>query len=377
MTIKCYTYPDEWDKCNGKRTLTGVKGLRVNQQTRATFGFSCRTLIGNDTEGTDFGYKLWLVYGATASPSDEEYQTVNDNPNAIEFSYEFNTVPVEVGVQGIKPCAIFEIVSTDFKTTEEQELLSDLEDMLYGTENSSPTLPTIAQVIALLGGTATYKLTMTQGDDTTLSVTRGGTALSNNADIKAGDVLIGLSSTGVHSNGFSLVRKLVQNFDDPFILDGKETGKTIGEMLLTPTRIYVKPVMEVLGKYRKAVHGMVHVTGGGFYENIPRMYPKAKDGKKQLISIIKKDSWSIPPVFGELIKRGADLATIYNTFNMGIGFVLAVNAKQADAIVEMFNANASKYHKDYCPDMKAYVIGRVEYAQGEVKSQKDAVLFED
>ena len=196
-------------------------------------------------------------------------------------------------------------------------------------------------------------------------------------DIKAGDVLIGLSSTGVHSNGFSLVRKLVQNFDDPFILDGKETGKTIGEMLLTPTRIYVKPVMEVLGKYRKAVHGMVHVTGGGFYENIPRMYPKAKDGKKQLISIIKKDSWSIPPVFGELIKRGADLATIYNTFNMGIGFVLAVNPKQADAIVEMFNANASKYHKDYCPDMKAYVIGRVEYAQGEVKSQKDAVLFED
>ena len=135
--------------------------------------------------------------------------------------------------------------------------------------------------------------------------------------------------------------------------------------------------MEVLGKYRKAVHGMVHITGGGFYENIPRMYPKAKDGKKQLISIIKKDSWSIPPVFGELIKRGADLATIYNTFNMGIGFVLAVNAKQAQDIVDMFNANASKYHKDYCPDMKAYVIGRVEYAQGEVKSQKDAVLFED
>ena len=99
-------------------------------------------------------------------------------------------------------------------------------------------------------------------------------------DIKAGDVLIGLSSTGVHSNGFSLVRKLVTNFDDPFILDGKETGKTVGEMLLTPTRIYVKPVMEVLGKYRKSIHGMVHVTGGGFFENIPRMYPKAKNGKK-------------------------------------------------------------------------------------------------
>ncbi len=196
-------------------------------------------------------------------------------------------------------------------------------------------------------------------------------------DIKEGDVLIGLSSTGVHSNGFSLVRKLVSNFDDPFVIDGKDTGKKIGEVLLTPTRIYVKPVMEVLGKYRKAVHGMVHVTGGGFYENIPRMYPKAKEGKKQLISVIKRDSWDIPPVFGELIKRGADLNTIYNTFNMGIGFVLAVNAKEADAVLEMFNTNASKYHKDYCPDMKAYKIGRVEYAKGEVNGQKDSVIFED
>ena len=195
--------------------------------------------------------------------------------------------------------------------------------------------------------------------------------------IKEGDVLIGLSSTGVHSNGFSLVRKLVPNPMDPFIIDGKETGKTIGEVLLTPTRIYVKPVMEVLKKYRKAIHGMVHVTGGGFYENIPRMYPKAKEGKKQLISVIKRDSWDIPPVFGELIKRGADLNTIYNTFNMGIGMVLAVNAKEADAVLEMFNDNAHKYHKDYCPDMKAYKIGRVEYSKGEVNGQKDAVLFED
>ena len=194
--------------------------------------------------------------------------------------------------------------------------------------------------------------------------------------IKEGDVLIGLSSTGVHSNGFSLVRKLVQNFDDPFVLDGKDTGKTIGEVLLTPTRIYVKPVMEVLEKSRTALHGMLHVTGGGFYEHIPRMYPNAENGKKQLISVIKRDSWEIPPVFGELIRRGADLDSIYNTFNMGIGFVLAVNAKEADDVLDMFNNNASKYHKDYCPDMKAYKIGRVEYAKGDVNGQKDAVIFE-
>lgn len=194
-------------------------------------------------------------------------------------------------------------------------------------------------------------------------------------DIVEGDVLIGLSSTGVHSNGFSLVRKLVTDFNEKVTVDGKEIS--IGELLLTPTRIYVKPVMEVLEKYRKSIHGMVHVTGGGFYENIPRMYPKAKDGKKQLISVIKRSSWDIPPVFGELIKRGADLNTIYNTFNMGIGFVLAVKAKDADAVLEMFNKNASKYHREDCPDMKAYRIGRVAYAEGKAETQAEKVLFED
>ena len=195
--------------------------------------------------------------------------------------------------------------------------------------------------------------------------------------ISEGDVLIGLSSTGVHSNGFSLVRKLVTNFDDPFIIGGKKTGKTIGEVLLTPTRIYVRPVMEVLKKFRKSVHGMVHVTGGGFYENIPRMYPKAKPGKKQLISVIKRDSWDIPPVFGELIRRGADVSTIYNTFNMGIGFVLAVKESDADAILKMFNNNAYKYAKEDIPEMKAYKIGKVAYAKDEVKTQKDNLVFED
>lgn len=195
-------------------------------------------------------------------------------------------------------------------------------------------------------------------------------------DICEGDVLIGLSSTGVHSNGFSLVRKLVPNFNDKFIVDGKDTGKTIGEVLLIPTRIYVKPVMEVLGKYKSAVHGMVHVTGGGFYENIPRMYPKAKDGK-QLISVIKKGSWKIPEIFGELIRRGADLGSIFNTFNMGIGFVLAVKESEAENIIKMFNDNASKYHREDCPDLKAYKIGRVAYANGKAETQKEKVLFED
>src|SRR5574344_868070 len=176
--------------------------------------------------------------------------------------------------------------------------------------------------------------------------------------IEDGDVLIGLSSTGCHSNGYSLVRKLVKDFNDPFFLYGTDTGKTIGEVLLTPTRIYVRPVMHVLEKYRKSVHGMVHITGGGFYENIPRMYPKAKEGGRQLISVIKRSSWDIPPVFGELIKRGADVNNVYSTFNMGIGFVLAVKAADADAVTDMFNKHASKFSKPGIPDMKAYQIGR-------------------
>ena len=126
----------------------------------------------------------------------------------------------------------------------------------------------------------------------------------NGSKIKEGDVLIGLSSTGPHSNGYSLIRKLVTDFEEKITIGGKE--RKIGEVLLTPTRIYVRPVMDVLSKFRSSVHGMVHVTGGGFYENVPRMFPHAKEGKKQLVAMIKKDSWEVPEIFDELIKRGAD-----------------------------------------------------------------------
>lgn len=191
-TIKCYTYPDGWDECNGLRKVDNVLGLRIGQQVRRTFGFTCRTLIGNDTDGTDYGYKLWIVYGATASPSDEEYQTVNDNPEAIEFSYEFNTTPVDTGVAGLKPCAIFEIVSTDFQSDAEKAKLTALENILYGDADHQPTLPTVAQIIETLSSSptpTTYKLTLTQGDDTTLTVMKGTTAMANNDDISVGDVL--------------------------------------------------------------------------------------------------------------------------------------------------------------------------------------------
>jgi len=200
-------------------------------------------------------------------------------------------------------------------------------------------------------------------------------------NIKEGDVLIGLSSTGPHSNGYSLIRKLVKNFNDPYYENGKKTKKTIGEVLLTPTRIYVKPVMDVLGKYRDSVHGMVHITGGGFYENIPRMYPKAKPGKKQLISVIKRGSWKVPAIFDELVRRGADPKNVYNTFNMGIGFILAVSKKDAPAILKMFNEHAKNFKMKGVPDMKAYEIGYVgsttKAIKGDMKGSKDATVFVD
>ena len=199
----------------------------------------------------------------------------------------------------------------------------------------------------------------------------------NGSKIKEGDVLIGLSSTGPHSNGYSLIRKLVTDFEEKITIGGKE--RKIGEVLLTPTRIYVRPVMDVLSKFRSSVHGMVHVTGGGFYENVPRVFPHAKEGKKQLVAMIKKDSWEVPEIFDELIKRGADPENVFSTFNMGIGFVLAVSKKDAAEILKRFKANANKFAVKGAPVMKAYEIGYVGHTdkviKGDFKGSKEMTQF--
>jgi len=161
------------------------------------------------------------------------------------------------------------------------------------------------------------------------------------SNIREGDVLVGLASSGVHSNGFSLVRKLVTDYTENF------NGKPIGETLLEPTKIYVKPVLELLEKID--IHGMVHVTGGGFYENVPRMYQndeaqvKARGGKK-LVSRIRSGSWPVLPIFGELVRRGANPDRMFHTYNMGIGFILALApADAAAAIVHLKNTGFPAY----------------------------------
>lgn len=151
-SISAYTYPDEWGACDGSAAPNGstgspIKGIRVRQQTRSTFGLVYKTLIGNDTQGTDAGYVLHLVYGATASPSSKDNNTVNDSPEALELSWDFSTVPVNI--PGMKPAAHIELDSRDIP----KEKLAKLEKVLYGSESAEPKLPLPTEVFAIIGGT--------------------------------------------------------------------------------------------------------------------------------------------------------------------------------------------------------------------------------
>lgn len=141
-TIEAYTYPDEFAACDGSASL--ADGVSIGQQARKMFGLCYRTTVGNDTEGTDHGYKLHLIYGATASPSEKAYETINDSPEAITFSWEITTTPVSV--TGFKPTASITIDSTKADPT----CLAALEAKLYGGENSEPTLPLPDEVKTLM-----------------------------------------------------------------------------------------------------------------------------------------------------------------------------------------------------------------------------------
>ena len=159
------------------------------------------------------------------------------------------------------------------------------------------------------------------------------------ARVKAGDVLLGLPSSGVHSNGYSLVRKIVferKGFKgDEYI---EELGQPIGEELLTPTRLYPRICLPLIREFD--IHGMVHITGGGFYENIPRALPDHMGAE------VNGAAWTIPPVFRLLQEWGnVDWTEMYRTFNMGIGMVLIVSSDEADRITAQLNAqNETVYH---------------------------------
>lgn len=145
-TIEAYMYPDEFAECDGSATL--VDGVFITQQTRKTFGLCYRNTIGNDVVGTDYGYKLHLVYGALASPSEKNNQTINEDPEASTMSWEFSTTPVSV--TGFKPTAHIYIDSTKV----DKEKLAALEAILYGSDDADARLPLPDEVATIMGATA-------------------------------------------------------------------------------------------------------------------------------------------------------------------------------------------------------------------------------
>lgn len=168
--------------------------------------------------------------------------------------------------------------------------------------------------------------------------------------IQEGDVLVGIASSGVHSNGYSLVRKIMfadAGFTPDTVVAGYEQLGPIGEALLTPTKLYAKPVLDVLKEVD--VHGMAHITGGGFYENLPRMMPAG------LATEVDLGTWPVLPIFDLLAEQGKlQQKDLYNVFNMGIGFVLAVPVAQAEKVIELVEKHGEK----------AYTIGRVVAGEG-------------
>ena len=162
-------------------------------------------------------------------------------------------------------------------------------------------------------------------------------------NLKAGDVLIGVASSGIHSNGFSLIRKVFNINEDTIKVYYEELGKTLGEELITPTRIYVKPLLELMS--RVTVNAISHITGGGFYENVPRML---KDG---FTAVIEKDKCFKLPIF-DLIQKTGNISEhdMYNTFTMGTGLVIAVDKEKAEEAVTILN-NAGE---------KAAIIGEIK-----------------
>ena len=169
-------------------------------------------------------------------------------------------------------------------------------------------------------------------------------------DLKAGDVLIGVASSGVHSNGFSLVRKIFEMTKESLDTYYDELGTTLGEALIVPTRIYVKALKSIKDA-DITVKGCSHITGGGFYENIPRMLPEGTAVE------IEKDSYPVLPIFKLLQSKGnLEEKMMYNTYNMGLGMILAVAPEDADKTVQAIEAAGDK----------AYIVGKVTTGEKEV-----------
>lgn len=206
---------------------------------------------------------------------------------------------------------------------------------------------------ALIGGETAEMPGLYEGDDYDLAGFTVGLVdkakIVDGSKIKDGDVVIGLASSGLHSNGYSLARKVLFEKANLSVSDYvEELGKTLGEEILTPTKIYVKTV-ETLSNYD--IHGMAHITGGGLIENLPRILPEGLEYK------IDVNSWDIPPIF-TLIQKLGEIADseMHRTFNMGIGYVIVASQQEANSIMNTLSENGEK----------AWIIGKITTGKGGV-----------
>ena len=247
----------------------------------------------------------------------------------------------DILAQGAEPLFFLDYIATG-KTVPEK-----IEKIVEGVANGC-----VDSGMALIGGETAEMPDMYDPKDYDLAGFAVGLAekseLIDSSTITESDVLIGIASSGIHSNGFSLVRKIFFK-DNNFTLDTVLPDldeQTLAEVLLTPTKLYIKSVLPLIKM--KKIKGIAHVTGGGFYENIPRMLPE------NVSAVIKKGTWDILPIFNVLEKLGnISQKDMYGTFNMGIGMVLAVKREDAQTVI------------DYIEDRgeKAYEIGKVELGQ--------------
>lgn len=227
-TIEAFTYPMEFGMCDG--SAEPVPGVTLGQQNRRPFGMTYRTLVGNDLMGTEYGYKLHLIYGATAAPSERGYGTVNDSPEAITFSWEVKTVPVEV--TGYKPTASLIVDSTKVSPSN----MAKLEEMLYGTENTDARLPMPDEVIKLIGSSNAITLSVTAPSGTTELLGKIASDLQSNVIIGDDNIISGKlfyveDYTGFSSNISEQEGNYLALHADAAVLKGDDNAVITCELL--------------------------------------------------------------------------------------------------------------------------------------------------
>jgi hypothetical protein len=239
-TIEAYTYPDEFAQCDGSAEI--ATGVMIGQQSRKPFGLSYVTTLGNDVDGNDYGYKLHIIYGALAAPSEKGYATINDSPEAITFSWEVTTTPVSV--TGFKPTASITIDSTKVDATK----LEALEDILYGTANADPYLPLPDEIAALFAADAPSALALVEIAP----------------DDEDSDVAVDSNIVLTFNNKISR-ESIIVTKDDGTLVEGTKTWDTAGKVLtfeptdnLSASTVYLVTVGGVVDIYGQALSATVY-----------------------------------------------------------------------------------------------------------------------